>query len=76
MLKHARPVNGVIKLYCYETGGGAENTTDKIILKPSRHEINNPEVQARKNGDEKRKEKEDSKQKLVDEAPPSKFCCC
>lgn len=23
VLKHARPVNGVIKLYCYEIGSGA-----------------------------------------------------
>lgn len=50
VMKYTRPVNGVIKLYCYEDpepSGNNSNvnvSTDKIMLKPSRHEIKNPEI--------------------------------
>lgn len=57
ILKYTRPVNGVIKLYCYtETIVNPDSTMDKITLKPSRHEINNPEVQAKKGVNEKKSE--------------------
>lgn len=41
VLKYTRPINGVIKLYLYESGE-AETSMSKMVLKPSRHEVNNP----------------------------------
>ena len=38
VMKYTRPVNGVIKLYCYEEEPNNVNTSStKINLKPSRH---------------------------------------
>lgn len=39
VLRYTRPINGVIKLYCYENKKveDANATSEKIILKPSRH---------------------------------------
>lgn len=57
ILKYTRPINGVIKLYCYSDAiANSDTTMDKITLKPSRHEINNPEVQAKKGANEKKGE--------------------
>lgn len=49
-MKYTRPVNGVIKLYCYEEVPNKVNTSsEKINLKPSRHEVNNPEINVKTN---------------------------